>query len=110
MTPRQYHLLLDRRNLKTKHQELLNGILCACVVNFSIGAPKKQVKASDFMPTTRTQRVKKKSKPVIGIHTVRDSNGNITTENVELEPMTKMTNQDRKIAARKVSMLFRSPF
>jgi hypothetical protein len=109
MTPRQFHLLLDRHNIVVQHQELLNGILAACIVNFSMGAPKKFVHPDDFMPTRLRQKAnaKKKSKALIAIHTEHDANGNIVHTEVEMEGHKKMTKKDRDLTAQKVAMLFR---
>jgi hypothetical protein len=59
LTPRDYHLLLDRHNLKLEYHERLHGILCAAVVNTAYRTTKEPMSYEDFMPS-RT----KKRKPV----------------------------------------------
>lgn len=49
MTPRQLRSLQKLRLEQLQREELLVGIITSHVVNFSMGAPKKQVKATEFM-------------------------------------------------------------
>ncbi len=55
LTPRQFHLLLARHQEQTEHQEYLSAIIASTVANFSLGAPKKPLKPSDFMPSLRAK-------------------------------------------------------
>lgn len=51
MTPRQFHLLLDRHREKVEHQELLNGIVASAIANWSMHKLPKPLSAADFMPS-----------------------------------------------------------
>lgn len=48
LTPRQFHLLLDRKLDEIRHREYLTGLMAATVANFSLGAPKEPVRPRDF--------------------------------------------------------------
>jgi hypothetical protein len=65
LTPRQYHLLLDRHEKEVEHNEFLFGQLCATFVNWSMHSPKESLKATDFMPSKwlDTPTVKRRRKP-----------------------------------------------
>jgi len=66
LTPRQFHILLDRHKENIQHQELQTGILAAVfanyTVNWSMNRPKKSVsfKPSDFMPCEMKKTPKKR--------------------------------------------------
>lgn len=51
LTPRQFHLLLARHREKAEHEHYLAAVIASTVANFSLGAPKKPLRPSDFMPT-----------------------------------------------------------
>ena len=59
LTPRQFHLLLDRHREMTEHQEFLAGIVASAVANFSLGAPKQPLRPKDFMPTRAVSKLVK---------------------------------------------------
>jgi hypothetical protein len=52
LTPFQFHLLLDQHEVKTKHQELLFGIVSSTVANYSMVRGKAPVSAKEFMPSS----------------------------------------------------------
>lgn len=60
LTPRQFDALQKRHKEATVHTELLNGLLCSLVVNFSMASPKTPVTAKDFMPSQAGDRPRKK--------------------------------------------------
>jgi hypothetical protein len=51
LTPRAFHLLLDQQQHITQRTELLNGILCSTVANYSMARGKTPAKSTDFMPS-----------------------------------------------------------
>jgi hypothetical protein len=51
LTPRQFHILLDRHHERSHHHEWLAGMIASTVANFSMGAPKEPFKPGDFMPS-----------------------------------------------------------
>jgi len=69
LTPRQFHLLLEVRQQQVEYHELLNGLVCSTIANWSMNAPKKPLPCTNFMPTewakadrekpARRKRVKK---------------------------------------------------
>jgi hypothetical protein len=61
LTPRQYHLLLDRHREREKHKEWLAGVVAAAVANFGMGAPKEAIRPADF-PLMLIQDTKPKPK------------------------------------------------
>ena len=56
MTPRQLHVLTARHHEQTEHQEFLSAIVASTIANFSLAAPKKPLKPSDFMPSLRAKQ------------------------------------------------------
>jgi len=48
LTPRQYHLLLERHRDREKHTEWMVGLLASTVANWSMGAPKEPLQPRDF--------------------------------------------------------------
>lgn len=48
LTPRQYHLLLDRKLEEVKHSEWLTGVVASAVANWSFGGPKEPLQPKDF--------------------------------------------------------------
>lgn len=60
LTPRQYHLLLERHRDKQKHTEWLVGVLTSTVVNWSmVPAPKEPLRPRDFPFPMLQEREKK---------------------------------------------------
>lgn len=55
LTPRQFHLLVDRHRERTKHQEWMTGILASTMANFSMSPPKEPLKPTDFMPSAKAK-------------------------------------------------------
>lgn len=51
LTPRLYHILLDRHKEQIEHTELMTGILAAACVNSSMNPPRKALAPADFMPS-----------------------------------------------------------
>jgi hypothetical protein len=64
MTPRQFHLLLEQYRHKTEYAEMLNGLVCSTVANWSMSAPKKPLTHVDFMPSAWLKGTKEKKKRV----------------------------------------------
>lgn len=60
LTPRQFHDLMKRHEREIEHKELLNGMLAANIVNYSMGRPDKAAQAKDFMPSQWDAVVAKK--------------------------------------------------
>jgi hypothetical protein len=63
LTPRQYHLLLDRHREREKHKEWLAGVVASAVANFGMGAPKEALRPADF-PLMLIQDTKPKPKRI----------------------------------------------
>ena len=63
LTPRQLHILTKRHRERTEHQEYLSAIVASTVANFSLGAPKKPLKPSDFMPSVKAEPAQKERPP-----------------------------------------------
>ena len=63
LTPRQFHLLLARHREKTDQEHYLAALIASTVANFSLGAPKKPLRPSDFMPTRSVVKSAKKREP-----------------------------------------------
>jgi hypothetical protein len=51
LQPRQLAALRQRWNRAEEHREFMPAQIAACVVNFSMSAPKEQVSAAVFMPS-----------------------------------------------------------
>jgi len=62
MTPRQFHFLLERYERKLEHYEMLAGLVCSTVANWSMAAPKEALKHTDFMPSQWLKNAKKPRK------------------------------------------------
>ena len=60
LTPRQLHVLLGAHRERVRHDELLAGIVAACVVNHSMAPPKRAAVPSDFMPCEWENRQRQK--------------------------------------------------
>jgi hypothetical protein len=64
LTPRQFHILLNRHKEVIEHQELLAGIVACVTANFSMGRPDPPREPQDYMPSQWAQKnTKKKRKP-----------------------------------------------
>jgi hypothetical protein len=50
MTPRQFHLLRERRREELAHRELVAGWTTAAVINHSMAPPEEPALPLDFMP------------------------------------------------------------
>lgn len=62
LTPRQFHLLLDRHRERAEHEHYLAALIAATTANFSLGAPKKPLTPSDFMPSKAVEKSEVKKK------------------------------------------------
>jgi hypothetical protein len=62
LTPRQFTALLARQHQQDEHCELLTGVIASAVANWSMGAPKKPLSPTHFMPS-KWGRVAEKAKP-----------------------------------------------
>jgi hypothetical protein len=63
LTPRLFHMLLDRHREEVEHNKAVFGVLAATIANFSQRAPKRMLKPSDFFggPSSETDnRVNRK--------------------------------------------------
>jgi hypothetical protein len=60
LTPRKYKLLRLRHEELESKKELLNGLLCSVVANFSANGVEEPLSAFDFMPS----RMIRKTEPV----------------------------------------------
>jgi hypothetical protein len=57
LTPRQYHLLLDKHREQIKHTEWLTGVIASAIANWSHWAPEVAMRPMDFaLPTLRGDR------------------------------------------------------
>jgi len=55
ITPKQFHLLLDKHEQQVEHQELLFGQLTSTVINWGFCRPEQPAKPRDYMPSQWAQ-------------------------------------------------------
>jgi hypothetical protein len=60
LTPRQFHLLLDRHTEEVEHGKMLAGMVAATVANFGYRRPKKPLRPMDFFAGAPKERVNRK--------------------------------------------------
>jgi hypothetical protein len=76
LTPRQFHLLLEVRQQQVEYHELLNGLVCSTIANWSMNAPKNPLPCTNFMPTEwakeRKEKVPRKRRKKLNAQQVND--------------------------------------
>jgi len=71
LTPRQYHLLLERHRESQKHLQWLTGVIASAIGNWSLGAPKEALQPRDF-PLPLLHDGERKRRPRINRRKIAD--------------------------------------